>query len=122
VTAWLDHGSLDTATGSGHGEAVTTEDDVRRICLGLPGVTERLSWGRPAWFARTLMARMWDEGVLTVKSHERDVLASSEPETYYWTSHHDRSPLLVLVRLGRIEPDELEELLHASYRFAGSRG
>jgi hypothetical protein len=99
---------------------VTTEDDVRRICLTLPGVTERLSWGRPVWFTRTLMARMWDEDILTVKTLERDVLASAEPDTYCWTSHHDRSPLLVLVRLGRIERDELEELLRESYRIAGS--
>jgi hypothetical protein len=99
---------------------VTTEDDVRRICLALPGVTERVSWGRPAWFAKSLMARMWEQDVLTVKTHERDVLASAEPDTYYWTSHHDRSPLLVLVRLQRIESDELEELLRDSHRIAGS--
>ena len=97
---------------------MTTEDDVRRICLALPGVTERLSWGQPAWFARTLMARMWDEAVLTVKSRERDVLAAAEPDTYYWTRHHDRSPLLVLVRLGRVDLDELEELLRESHRIA----
>lgn len=98
---------------------MTTEADVRDICLALPGVTERLSWGRPAWFARTLMARMWAEDVLTVKTRERDVLAGAEPDTYYWTSHHDRSPLLVLVRLGRMEIDELEELLRESHRIAG---
>ena len=99
---------------------MTTEDDVRVICGALAGVEERLSWGRPAWFARTLMARMWDDDVLTVKSHERDVLAAAEPGTYFWTSHHDRSPLLVLVRLARVDRDELEELLHESYRIAGS--
>ena len=112
--------SLDAAPARRHREPVTTEDDVRRICLALPGVTERLSWGRPAWFAKTLMARMWEEDVLTVKTHERDVLASAEPDTYFWTSHHDRSPLLVLVRLGRIESDELEELLRDSHRIAGN--
>jgi hypothetical protein len=98
---------------------VATEDDVRTIALELPGVTERLSWGRPAWFTRTLMARMWDDDVLTVKTRERDVLAAAEPETYYWTSHHDRSPLLVLVRLDRIDGVELEELLRDSHRIAG---
>ncbi|MFD2079122.1 MmcQ/YjbR family DNA-binding protein [Actinopolymorpha cephalotaxi] len=98
---------------------MATEDDVRRICLALPGVTERLSWGRPAWFARTLMARVWEDDVLTVKTHERDALASAEPDTYYWTSHHDRSPQLVLVRLGRVDVDELDELLRDSYRIAG---
>ena len=31
---------------------MATEDDVRRICLALPGVTERSSWNQPAWFAK----------------------------------------------------------------------
>lgn len=96
-----------------------TEDDVRRVCLSLPGVTERLSWSRPAWFARTLMARIWEDGVVTVKSGERDVLAGSDPDTFFWTPHHDRSPLLVLVRLDRVGEDELEELLAESYRLSG---
>jgi len=97
---------------------MATEDDVRDLCLRLPGVTERLSWGRPAWFARTLMARMWDDGVLTVKTTERDVLHGAEPETFFWTPHHERSPQLVLVRLERVPGDELSELLHESYRLA----
>jgi hypothetical protein len=98
-----------------------TEDDVRRICSALPGVTERSSWGQPAWFAKTLMARMWEDGVLTVKTRERDVLAGSDPETFYWTPHHDRSPSLVLVRLERVSEEVLEELLAESHRIAGSR-
>ena len=97
---------------------MATEDDVRRTCLSLPGVTERLSWGQPAWFARTLMARMWEEGVVTVKTDERDVLAGSDPDTFFWTPHHDRSPNLVLVRLDRVAGDELAELLQESYRLA----
>jgi hypothetical protein len=96
-----------------------TEDDVRRVCFSLPGVTERLSWGQPAWFARTLMARIWEPGIVTVKSRERDVLAGSDPEVYFWTPHHDRSPMLVLVRLDRVADDELGELLEESYRIAG---
>jgi hypothetical protein len=107
------HGSVGV-----YGRPVTTEDDVRRICLALPGVTERPSWGRPAWFARTLMARMWEQDVLTVKTPERRALAAQAPDTYFWTSHHDRSPLLVLVRLDRVDPDELEELLRDSHRIA----
>jgi hypothetical protein len=98
-----------------------TEEDVRRVCLSLPGVTERLSWGQSAWFARTLMARMWEDGVVTVKTDERDVLAGSNPDTYFWTPHHDRSPLLVLVRLNSVPDDELHELLLESYRLASGR-
>ena len=97
------------------------EEDVRRICLSLPGVTERPSWNQPAWFARTLMARMWEDGVLTVKSREREALAGTNPETYFWTPHHENSPRLVLVRLNRIDLQELAELLEESYLIAGGR-
>jgi hypothetical protein len=101
---------------------MATEADVRRMCLALPGVTERSSWGQPAWFAKTLMARIWEAGVLTVKTDEREALAGTEPEAFFWTPHHDRSPQLVLVRLDRVGIDELGELLQESYRLAGGRG
>lgn len=97
------------------------EEDVRRICLALPGVTERPSWNQPAWFARTLMARIWEDGVLTVKTEEREALAGTDPATYFWTPHHERSPQLVLVRLDRIDVQELAELLEESYLLAGGR-
>lgn len=103
-----------------HGGDMVDEDEVRRQALTLPGVTERLSWGQPAWFARTLMARIWEDGVLTVKTDEREALASTDPDTYFWTPHHERSPRLVLVRLERIDADELTELLAESYRLAGA--
>ena len=100
---------------------MATEDDVRRAALALPGVVERPSWGQPAWFAATLMARIWEPGVLTVKTEEREALAGTDPDTYFWTPHHDRSPLLVLVRLDRIDREELGELLDESHRIAGGR-
>jgi hypothetical protein len=86
----------------------------------MPGVTERESWGQPAWFARTLMARIWEPGVVTVKTLERDALAGSDPDTFFWTPHHERSPQLVLVRLGSVDREELHELLAESYRIAGA--
>ena len=94
---------------------------MRRVCLSLPDVTERLSWGQPAWFARTLMGRMWEDGVVTVKTEERDALAGTDPDTYFWTPHHDRSPKLVLVRIDRVADEELNELLQESYRLASRR-
>jgi hypothetical protein len=62
---------------------------------------------------------MWDDDVLTVKTDERDELAASDPGTFFWTPHHERSPLLLLVRLGRVDPTELDELLRDSHRIAG---
>ena len=101
---------------------MAAEADVRRLCLALPGVTERTSWDQRAWFAKTLMARIWEEGVLTVKTAEREALAGTDPDTFFWTPHHDRSPQLVLVRLAKVTVEELGELLEDSYRFAGGRG
>ena len=101
---------------------MATEEDVRRACLALPGVTERSSWNQPAWFAKTLMARIWEDGILTVKTEEREALAGTDPQTYFWTPHHQRSPQLMLVRLARVEVDELAELLEDSYLLAGGRG
>jgi hypothetical protein len=100
---------------------MATEADVRRICLALPGVTERASWNQPAWFAKTLMARIWETGVLTVKTAEREALAGTDPETYFWTPHHVRSPQLVLVRLSRVDGGQLAELLEDSFLLAGGR-
>lgn len=100
---------------------MATEEDVRRACLSFDGVTERMSWDQPAWFAKKLMARMWEPGVVTVKSTERDVLAGSEPETFFWTPHHDQSPQLLLVRLERVSDEVLSELLQESYVLAGGR-
>lgn len=96
-------------------------EDVRRGCLAMPGVSERLSWGQPAWFCRTLMARMWEDDVLTVKTVEREALVATEPEVFFWTPHHDRSPGLVLARLPPLDDDQLAELLAESYRIANGR-
>ncbi|WP_026532311.1 MmcQ/YjbR family DNA-binding protein [Arthrobacter sp. H41] len=100
---------------------MATDHDVRRICLALFGVSERLSWNQPAWFAGTLVARIWEDGVVTVKTGERDALLGIDPGTYYITPHHERSPNLVLVRLARLQPDELAELIDESYRIAQGR-
>ena len=38
------------------------EDRVRAICLALPGVTERLSHGSPAFFAGKQFLMLWPDG------------------------------------------------------------
>ncbi|MEA5453903.1 MmcQ/YjbR family DNA-binding protein [Sinomonas sp. JGH33] len=102
---------------------MATEDDVRALCLALPGVTERPSGKQPAWFGKTIFARIWEPGVVTLKSEEREALARTDPETFFWTPHHDRPPAnLVLIRLARIGRDELAEMIGESYRIAGGPG
>ena len=49
------------------------------------------------------------------------MLARSEPETFFWTPHHDKSPPLLLVGLERVSDEVLTELLEESYALAGGR-
>lgn len=54
------------------------------------------------------------------KDGEREALAAMDPDKFYWTPHHDRSPNLILIRLDKIDVDEVTELLQESYRIAGA--
>jgi hypothetical protein len=47
---------------------------------------------------------------------QRDALIEEEPGTYYVTQHYEPYPC-VLVRLSRVSPDALRDLVHAAYRF-----
>lgn len=86
----------------------------------MPGVTERESHGRPAWFAASMLARIWEDGVLAVKSADREALEAEDPDAYFWTAAYEDTPV-VLVRLDRIDEDRLGDLLDASHRLSGER-
>jgi hypothetical protein len=99
---------------------MVSEEDVRRIALGLPSTTERPSYGTPGFrvgdrlFARILQERdvlvLWcaDRG-------EKETLVESDPVKFFSTAHYDRHPT-VLVRLRAVDPVELTELLTDSWR------
>lgn len=44
------------------GAALPPEERIRRICLDLPGVEERLSHGSPAFFAGRQFLMLWPDG------------------------------------------------------------
>ena len=98
---------------------MVTEDDVRRVALSLPQTTEKPSYGTPGFRAKDkLFARIREDGTMVVwcaDEGEKLALISSEPETFFTTSHYDGHPM-VLVRLDAIELDELAELLTESWR------
>lgn len=95
-----------------------SKSDVRALCLGFPDLVEKIRWRQPAWFARTMFARMYDEDTLSVKSEESLALihAQAEPSLVDPYGRGDESTVLVL--LGRIDRAELEELLIEPYRLA----
>ena len=51
---------------------------------------------------------------------EKEVLLASSPDRFFTTPHYDGYPML-LVRLDRIDPDELREVLTDSWRARAPR-
>ena len=95
-------------------------EEARRSALALPEVTERQSWGQPAWFHRNLVARLWDDDRLTVRVEddgERLALVEQVPSLYSTTDHHAGSNL-VLIALGVVDAETLRAHLAESWWWA----
>ena len=96
----------------------TTEDDVRRIALGLPATTEKPSYGTPGFRVKDkLFARIREEGDVLVlwceDLGEKDTLVASDPEKFFTTPHYDGyETVLVRLRVDHLEggPDDGERL------------
>jgi hypothetical protein len=102
-----------------------TFDDLRKIAFSLgnnPGnVEESTSYGTPAFKSgRTMFVRLREDGdslVIGTTFEERDELLAAEPDTYYITDHYLNYPW-VLVRMSRVQPDALRDLLARALRLA----
>jgi hypothetical protein len=102
-----------------------TAKQLSRLALTLPGVEEGTSYGTKAWRVRKkLLARLREDGEsLVVKTgdiDEREALLEADPKTYYITEHYRNHPS-VLVRLSRVSPAELAELIEEEWRRAAPR-
>jgi hypothetical protein len=99
-------------------------DSVRKIGLALPGVEESTAYGSPALKIRgRLMAclpthRSAEPGSLMVRVDfdDRTELLAAAPDVYYVTDHY-LNYSAVLVRLSRIPPDFLKDLLGMAHKF-----
>jgi hypothetical protein len=102
--------------------AVTFED-ARKMALALANVEEGTSYGTPALKAGgKLLARLREDGdslVVGTTFEEREEMMAADPETYYITDHYLKYPW-VLVRLSRVHPDELRDLLSRAWRLAST--
>lgn len=99
---------------------MVSEDEVRTAALSLPETNEKSSYGMPGFRVRTKgFARLHEEpGVLVLwcaDVGEKQALIASEPEKFFTTPHYDGYSA-VLVRLDRIDGDELVDLLTAAWR------
>ncbi len=98
---------------------MSTPDDVRELALALPETIERSSYGTPGFrVGDRLFARLHQDGeslVVWVDMDEREMLAQTEPEKFFWTPHYEKHPMLQ-VRLAAVDREELGEVLRASWR------
>ncbi len=103
-------------------------DTIRKIGLALPGVEASTAYGSPALKIRgKLLAcvpthHSAEPGSLMVRVgfDDRAELLAAAPDVYYITDHYlDYSA--VLVRLSRITPDVLRDLLGMAHKFVTAR-
>jgi hypothetical protein len=104
--------------------APVTFETVREIALSLDKVEESTSYGTPAFKVRgALFIRLHDEfdSTIVVRTDfdQREELLAADPETYFITDHYRNYPW-VLVRLSRVHPDALRDLLRMAHRLAVS--
>ena len=96
-----------------------TFDTVREIAQTLPGATESTSYGTPAFkVKRKLFARLKEDGeslVIGVDFEEREEMIVAAPEKFYITDHYLNYPWM-LVRMSKVNRDELRDLLMGSWR------
>ena len=101
-----------------------TFDTVRTLGLALPGAEESTTYGSPSlkvggrMFACIAIHSSAEPNTLAARVDfaQRDEMIASEPGTYYLTDHYVNYPI-VLVRLSRVHPDALRDLLRMSHGF-----
>jgi hypothetical protein len=93
----------------------------------LPDVEVTTTWGAPALKVRGKMFvcmathKSAEPNTLAVRMDfaQRDALIEDDPATYYLKDHYVGYPC-VLVRLSRVHPDALRDLVLSAYRFVSA--
>jgi hypothetical protein len=95
---------------------------IRQHMMSLPGTTEALCFGTPAFYVnKKLLARMWENGeVLVVRSLERETWLQAGPDTFFITDHYRNYPSM-LIRLDKVQPDDLKQLLTTAWLSRASK-
>ena len=100
-------------------------EDVLAIGRGLPEVEEGTWFRTPCLRVRKKsFCRMKEDGetlvVRVVDLEDKEALLRSDPETFFTTPHYDGYPY-VLVRLDRVDPQQLRELIEDAWRLSAPK-
>jgi hypothetical protein len=90
---------------------------LRKTLLPLPGVTEKMCFGTPAFYVKKkIFTRIKEDGEnLVLGTLERDKWMQAKPEVYHITDHY-RNYDYMLVHLDKVDPEELKGLLITAWR------
>jgi hypothetical protein len=109
--------------GIGVSWAYMTFEAIRKMALELDNVEEAKSYGTPAFkVGGAMIARLRDDiGALVVRMsiEDRQELIEADPETYFITDHYLEYPY-ILVKLARVTPDAMRDLLRGAWRSAAA--
>jgi hypothetical protein len=93
---------------------------VAKMALDLPGVEESTSYGSPSKMMACIAVHRSaepDSLVVCIDLESRNAMIEEAPDVYYLTDHYVNYPS-VLVRLNRIQPAALRDLLRMAWRLA----
>lgn len=92
-------------------------EQLRKIAGKLPGVTEGVCFGTPAFYVnKKLLVRLKEDGEsLMMHTQERDKWIKANPKVYYVTEHYLNYPSMLL-HLSKIKPKELEILFFTAWK------
>ena len=101
---------------------------VEKIGRTLPDVEMTTTWGMPTLKVRGRMFACMashksaepDTLVVMMDFAQRDALVEEDPDTYYLKEHYVGYPC-VLVRLGRVHPDALRDLVVSAHRYVSGK-
>jgi hypothetical protein len=101
---------------------------VEKIGRTLPDVEVTTTWGQPTLKVRGRMfvciashkSAEPDTLVVMMDFADRDALLTDDPDTYYLKEHYVGYPC-VLVRLSRVHPDALRDLVIGAHRYVSAR-
>jgi len=101
---------------------------VKKIALALPDVEEGTAYGSPALKLHgqllacipTNKEAEPDSVVVRVDFAQRDELLAAEPDVYYLKQHYV-DYACVLVRLKRVHPEALRDLMSMAWKFVNSK-
>jgi hypothetical protein len=101
-----------------------TFDTVREIAQTLSGAEESTSYGTPAFKVKgKLFARQHQDGeslVIPTSFEAREEMMITAPEKFYITDHYLNYPYM-LVRMSKVNVDELRDLLTGAWRRVAPR-